>query len=104
MIAHLADLNAGIFHTTASNVYSLTGHVSYLLPLSAGLVTRDDMQIMLRQLAGSSLTDDDINCLVSRAIQEAASPEGLTFKVFRDTLSPKDLGNMVVEIPTEFST
>eukprot|EP00878_Enallax_costatus_P004891 GHUV01005146.1.p1 GENE.GHUV01005146.1~~GHUV01005146.1.p1 ORF type:complete len:179 (+),score=35.46 GHUV01005146.1:738-1274(+) len=69
-----------------------------------GLVTRDDMQIMLRQLAGSSLTDDDINCLVIRALQEAASPEGLTLKAFRDTLSPKDLGNMVVEIPTEFST
>lgn len=68
-----------------------------------GLVTRDDMQIMLRQLAGSSLNDDDINCLVSRALQEADSPQGLTLQAFRNTLRPKDLGNMMVQVPTELS-
>lgn len=61
------------------------------------------MQIMLRQLAGSSLTDDDINCLVSRALTEADSTQGLTLQAFRNTLSPKDLGNMVVQVPTELS-
>lgn len=68
-----------------------------------GLVTRDDMQIMLRQLAGSSLNDDDISCLVSRALQESNSPQGLTLQAFRDTISPKDLTNMVVQVPTDLS-
>eukprot|EP00775_Hariotina_reticulata_P005948 gene5948-6187_t len=66
-----------------------------------GLVTYDDMQIMLRQLAGSSISDDDINALVRRALQEAGSPEGLSLKDFRSVLTPHDLVGMVVEVPTE---
>ncbi|KAF8055750.1 CNB1 [Scenedesmus sp. PABB004] len=68
-----------------------------------GLVTRDDLQIMLRQLAGSSLSDDDIGGLVSRALAEAGSPGGLTLQAFRDTLAPADLGGMVVSVPTELA-
>eukprot|EP00879_Flechtneria_rotunda_P006048 GHRR01006361.1.p1 GENE.GHRR01006361.1~~GHRR01006361.1.p1 ORF type:complete len:177 (+),score=40.60 GHRR01006361.1:232-762(+) len=66
-----------------------------------GLVTADDMQIMLRQLAGSSLTDDDISCLVRKALQEADSPQGLTLEAFKKVLKPQDLQGMVVEVPTE---
>eukprot|EP00879_Flechtneria_rotunda_P031251 GHRR01034121.1.p2 GENE.GHRR01034121.1~~GHRR01034121.1.p2 ORF type:complete len:100 (+),score=33.10 GHRR01034121.1:273-572(+) len=68
---------------------------------AAGLVTADDMQIMLRQLAGSSLTDDDISCLVRKALQEADSPQGLTLEAFKKVLKPQDLQGMVVEVPTE---
>lgn len=65
------------------------------------MVTYDDMQIMLRQLAGSSLSDDDITALVRRALQEAGSPEGLSVKDFRNVITPQDLAGMVVEVPTE---
>jgi hypothetical protein len=67
----------------------------------AGLVTFDDMQIMLRQLAGSSLSDEDINALVRRALAEAKAPQGLTLKAFKETLAPHELAGMVVEVPTE---
>lgn len=67
----------------------------------AGLVTFDDMQIMLRQLAGSSLSDEDINALVRRALAEAKAPQGLSLKAFKETLSPQELAGMVVEVPTE---
>lgn len=72
-----------------------------MLCCAAGLVTFDDMQIMLRQLAGSSLSDDDINTLVRRALSEAGSPQGLDLQAFKDTLSADDLSGMVVEVPTE---
>lgn len=90
-------------NSAATLKYICCTHVLFLLCTAAGLVTRDDMQIMLRQLAGSSLNDDDINCLVSRALQEADSPQGLTLQAFRNTLRPKDLGNMMVQVPTELS-
>lgn len=66
-----------------------------------GLVSYDDMQIMLRQLAGSSLTDDDIAALVRRALAEAGSPSGLSLQAFKDALAPQDLAGMVVSVPCE---
>lgn len=66
-----------------------------------GLVTFDDMQIMLRQLAGSTLSDEDINALVRRALAEAGCPQGLTLQAFKDTLSADELAGMVVEVPCE---
>jgi hypothetical protein len=68
---------------------------------AAGLVTHDDMQIMLRQLAGSSLSDDDIAWLVRKALQEADSPQGLSLEAFKATLHPQDLAGMTVQVPTE---
>jgi serine/threonine-protein phosphatase 2B regulatory subunit len=70
-------------------------------PLSAGLVTHDDMQIMLRQLAGSSLSDDDIAWLVRKALQEADCPQGLSLEAFKATLQSQDLAGMTVQVPTE---
>jgi serine/threonine-protein phosphatase 2B regulatory subunit len=67
----------------------------------AGVVTFDDMQIMLRQLAGSSLSDEDINTLVKRALTEAGAPHGLTLQQFQQTLSAQELAGMVVEVPVE---
>jgi serine/threonine-protein phosphatase 2B regulatory subunit len=78
-------------------------HLTYtlLLHTCAGLVTFDDMQIMLRQLAGSTLSDEDINTLVRRALTEAGSPQGLTLQAFKQTLPATELAGMVVEVPTE---
>jgi hypothetical protein len=59
------------------------------------------MQLMLRQLAGSTLSDDDITTLVSRALAEAGAPQGLSLQAFKDTLSAGELSGMVVEVPTE---
>ncbi len=72
-----------------------------LLLLCTGVVTYDDMQIMLRQLAGSSLSDEDINALVKRALSEAGAPHGLTLQQFQATLSADELSGMVVDVPTE---
>ncbi|WIA16114.1 hypothetical protein OEZ86_007621 [Tetradesmus obliquus] len=66
-----------------------------------GLVTHDDMQIMLRQLAGSSLSDDDIAWVVRKALQEAGSPQGLSLEAFKATLHAEDLAGMTVTVPTE---
>jgi serine/threonine-protein phosphatase 2B regulatory subunit len=86
-------------HNTSDAVCKLPSVRRSLLP--AGLVTHDDMQIMLRQLAGSSLSDDDIAWLVRKALQEADSPQGLSLEAFKATLHPQDLAGMIVEVPTE---
>ncbi len=36
-----------------------------------GIVGREDMAVMLRQLTGSHLTEDELNDLVTRAMEEA---------------------------------
>lgn len=72
-----------------------------MLLAATGVVTFDDMQIMLRQLAGSTLSDDEINTLVRRALAEAKAPQGLTLEAFKSTLSAQELSGMVVEVPTE---
>eukprot|EP00877_Chromochloris_zofingiensis_P005861 jgi/Chrzof1/1528/Cz10g11080.t1 len=67
-----------------------------------GVVSRDDMQIMLRQLAGSSLSDDDISALISKAFEEAhCNHVGLKLQDFTEALKDQELGGMVVEVPTE---
>jgi serine/threonine-protein phosphatase 2B regulatory subunit len=66
-------------------------------------VSADDLAIMLRQLAGSSLTDDAISALVSRALAEAGGPagSGLTLADFKAALPNGDLEGMRVTVPTE---
>lgn len=69
---------------------------------AVGVVSRDDMQIMLRQLAGSSLSDDDISALISKAFEEAhCNHVGLKLQDFTEALKDQELGGMVVEVPTE---
>jgi len=63
-----------------------------------GLVSADDLELMLRQLAGSSLSDGDIKALVSRAMQQAGVEQGLTREHFGDSLRNADLGAMYVSI------
>ena len=70
---------------------------------ATGIVSADDLAIMLRQLAGSSLTDDAISALVSRALAEAGGPagSGLTLADFKAALPNGDLEGMRVTVPTE---
>jgi hypothetical protein len=56
---------------------------------------------MVRQLAGSTLSDDDVKELVSAALAEAGSNQGLSLQAFKAALKDQDLRGMVVEIPTE---
>lgn len=88
-----ASLPDGLLHCAVPRCAVLCYH--------AGVVTFDDMQIMLRQLAGSTLSDEEINTLVRRALSEAQAPQGLTLRDFKETLSAQELAGMVVEVPTE---
>ncbi|GBF88100.1 calcineurin subunit B [Raphidocelis subcapitata] len=68
-----------------------------------GLVSPDDMHVMLRQLAGSTLTDDDIGALIARGLDGAGSPRGLTLQGFKAALAGRDLGAMEVVVPSDLS-
>jgi serine/threonine-protein phosphatase 2B regulatory subunit len=73
-----------------------------LLALPTGVVSRDDLEIMVRQLAGSTLSDDDVKELVTAALAEAGSnSKGLSLQAFKAALKDQDLRGMVVDIPTE---
>ncbi|DBA70215.1 TPA: hypothetical protein ACH3X2_012126 [Trebouxia sp. C0005] len=63
-----------------------------------GLVSADDMELMLRQLAGSTLSDGDLRKLVSRALQQASAEKGLTREQFSKAMRNTDLGAMCVSI------
>ena len=59
------------------------------------------MQVMLRQLAGSTLTDDDINTLITRGFEGAGAPHGLGLAAFKAAMGGRDLGGMLVSVPTD---
>jgi hypothetical protein len=61
------------------------------------------MHVMLRQLAGSTLSDDDIAALVARGLDGAASPRGLTLQGFKTALAGRDLSAMEVVVPSDLS-
>lgn len=64
-------------------------------------MSREDLHLMLRQLAGSSLSDDDVAALVSEALARAGSPGGLGPDAFRAALAGRDLAAMEVVVPTD---
>ncbi|KAI8472237.1 MAG: hypothetical protein J3K34DRAFT_414624 [Monoraphidium minutum] len=66
-----------------------------------GLVSRDDMHVMLRQLAGSTLSDDDIGTLTSRGLEGAGAPHGLGVAAFKAAMAGRDLGAMDLSVPTD---
>lgn len=66
-----------------------------------GLVSRDDMHAMLRQLAGSTLTDDDLDLLIVRALDGAGAPHGLNAAAFKAAMAGRDLTAMEVAVPTD---
>lgn len=58
---------------------------------------RDDLDIVLRQLAGSSLSEDEVAAALDAAL--ARAPAGaLTLDDFRNALAGRDLA-MAVDVP-----
>jgi serine/threonine-protein phosphatase 2B regulatory subunit len=72
-------------------------------PQTPGLVSRDDMQVMLRQLAGSTLTDGDLDLLIQRGFDGAGAPQGLTLSAFKAAMAGRDLSSMEVSVPTDIA-
>mmetsp|Transcript_5238 Transcript_5238/g.11462 ORF Transcript_5238/g.11462 Transcript_5238/m.11462 type:complete len:176 (+) Transcript_5238:110-637(+) len=66
-----------------------------------GIVSREDMGVMLRQLAGSSLSEEELRELVEKVMEEAGARDGLDFDAFKKALEGSDLSGMVVEVPVE---
>jgi hypothetical protein len=56
------------------------------------------MQIVLRQLTGNSLSDHDLDTLISKTLTQAGCPGGLTLKTFSQSLASADLSHMEVEV------
>jgi hypothetical protein len=71
----------------------------------AGYISREDMSMMLKQLAGSSLSEEDRQDLISRVLVQASGSapllERLDLSAFEAALSGADLNNMVVEVPVD---
>lgn len=63
-----------------------------------GVVSADDMELMLRQLAGSTLSDGEVRILVSMALKQAGAEKGLTREQFSAALTNTDLGAMCVSV------
>lgn len=59
------------------------------------------MEIVLRQLAGSSLSDDELHSIVARVLRAAADPQrGLTFAEYRAALEGVG-AELHVDVPIE---
>eukprot|EP00201_Polytomella_parva_P009700 CAMPEP_0175059698 /NCGR_PEP_ID=MMETSP0052_2-20121109/12578_1 /TAXON_ID=51329 ORGANISM="Polytomella parva, Strain SAG 63-3" /NCGR_SAMPLE_ID=MMETSP0052_2 /ASSEMBLY_ACC=CAM_ASM_000194 /LENGTH=99 /DNA_ID=CAMNT_0016325279 /DNA_START=284 /DNA_END=583 /DNA_ORIENTATION=- len=75
-----------------------------------GILSRDDLLIMLRQLAGSSMSDAELDEVIDRVLKETqasapatnASVHGIDLQTYKTTLAGVDLSHMVVEVPIEY--
>ena len=56
------------------------------------------MQIVLRQLCGTCLSDEEMDTLVHKILTEAAVKDGLRYEVFERVFATAEL-NMIVEMP-----
>ncbi|KAK9812249.1 hypothetical protein WJX73_007233 [Symbiochloris irregularis] len=66
-----------------------------------GHVGAEDLDLMLRQLAGQSLSEEDISTVVKKALQEASTPAaGLSYDDFKKLLQGSQL-LMQVEVPSD---
>eukprot|EP00803_Ostreobium_quekettii_P008973 evm.model.scf_437EXC.10 EVM.evm.TU.scf_437EXC.10 scf_437EXC:65310-65732(-) len=66
----------------------------------AGLVSREDLDLVLRQLAGTCLSEKEVGELVQLAFEEAGAKDQLSLEDFSKALKGREL-NMVVEIPVQ---
>ena len=73
-----------------------------LLGAGDGAISEEDMTLILRQLAGSSLSEAEVGNLVRRvfAAAGASTERGLTFPEYREALAGTNIG-LQVEIPVE---
>jgi serine/threonine-protein phosphatase 2B regulatory subunit len=67
-----------------------------------GVVSREDMSVVLRQLGGAGLADAQVHELIDRAFGEAGVSDGLRPGDFAAALKDQDLSGMVVTVPSEF--
>jgi len=66
-----------------------------------GVVSKEDMELIMRQAGGASLTDVEIKSLIDNVFHEAGSREnGLTLPVFSASLKGINVG-LAVEVPIE---
>lgn len=66
-----------------------------------GIISEEDLSLILRQLAGSSLTDGDIKVLAEKTMQTAgAKKHGLTIKDYAHAMKDVPI-ELHVEIPVE---
>jgi serine/threonine-protein phosphatase 2B regulatory subunit len=63
------------------------------------VINRDDMAIMLKQLAGSSLSEDNLQEVVTRVLAEAGCSAGIDLEAFKAALRGADLEAMTVDVP-----
>jgi len=67
-----------------------------------GVVSREDMSVVLRQLGGAAMGDAAVGELADRAFGEAGARDGLRPADFAAALRDQDLSGMVVTVPSEF--
>ncbi|KAK9845346.1 hypothetical protein WJX81_003956 [Elliptochloris bilobata] len=66
-----------------------------------GVISREDLELMVRQLAGSTFTDEQVQATVNAALKEGGSQAaGLTYEDMAGVLEGRDL-DMTVEMPTD---
>lgn len=67
-----------------------------------GLVSGEDMELIIRQAAGSSLTSGEVDCLVKTVLKTGGGEKcsGLELKDFQSALEGASIG-LLVEIPVD---
>ncbi|EFJ43382.1 hypothetical protein VOLCADRAFT_65983 [Volvox carteri f. nagariensis] len=66
-----------------------------------GFISREDMSMMLKQLAGSTLSEEDRQDIIGRVLVLAGGADRLDYAAFQTALSGADLAKMVVEVPVD---
>ena len=65
-----------------------------------GVVSASDIELIVRQAAGASLSDDELKELASKVAQQGSFDDGLTLQDFQDVLSDSN-AVLGVDIPTD---
>lgn len=61
-------------------------------------MSRDDLQIVLRQLCGTCLSDEEMEQLLTKTFVQAGVKDGLTPEIFYKVFKDSEM-NMEVQIP-----
>eukprot|EP00955_Chlamydomonas_euryale_P103888 365530-Chlamydomonas_euryale.AAC.25 len=72
--------------------------------LPAGMVSREDLQIMLKQLAGSSMSEDELKDVIDTVLHKACGPnprDGIDLAAFKKALLTASLSSMAVQVPSD---
>jgi len=65
-----------------------------------GFVSEEDIALILRQMAGAGLTEDELQKLVKHVQSAAASSKGLSFAEYKKALDGVDV-YLQVKVPVE---